>query len=112
MVLLDEHGLLLCDEDHQPGEQLRQALIQQGVACTYADEHTLYRHTGSGGIFIAVLTLPKFHTINLTAKELTMFRMVHRVATETFTIRDIGCQLARVYMDDCSFTVPLEVLSA
>lgn len=110
MILLDEHLTLVHDEDQEPSQGIRDSLCKCNMTCAYAGESVLYRFNDKGDLFIAFLSSPKFHSIHIRHWELQLFKRERRLATDKFVVRDVGCANSKVYLDDCSFTVPTELL--
>lgn len=110
MILLDEHQSVVHDEETEPSGAIKASLLKCNVMCAYADESLLYRFNNKGDLFLVSLSRPKFHTAHLSAWDLANFKKEHRVATEKFVVRDIGCGRSCVYLDAYSFYVPTELL--
>lgn len=110
MILLDEHYQVVHDEDTTPSEKLVESLHLCNFQYAYADENTLYRFNTRGDLYIVSLMKPKFQSVAFKVGELEEFRAHKKVATEKYVARDVGCELTRLYLDDCSFTVPTELL--
>lgn len=110
LILLDENLKLVHDESEEPSETIREALIKCRVMCVYADTNTLYRFTDKGELFLYSLSKPKFHSAVLNRWDLEVFKRERRLATESLVVRDLGCEKSQIYMDNCSFAVPTELL--
>ena len=110
MILLDENLKIVHDEVNEPGEKIRQSLIQCNAMCAYLGENILYRFNDRGDLFLVFLSKPKFHSVHLGRWDREVFRRERRLASDTMVVRDIGCEQSRIYLDDYSFVVPTELL--
>lgn len=110
MILLDENLKIIHDGTEQPSEGIRKSLIQNNAVCFYAGEDTLYHFCADGSLALYFIAKPKFRAVTLSPYDLAFFRKERRVATAAAVVRDIGCERSMVYLEDCSFSVPTELL--
>ena len=110
MILLDENLEIVHDEAEPPSDAIRESLIRSNAVCSYARKDILYRFCSNGSLSLYSLSDAKIRTVTLSAYDLAFFRKERRVATGTAIVRDIGCEQSRVYMEDCSFCIPTELL--
>lgn len=110
MILLDENLKIVHDEEEAPSEKIRESLIRNNATCFYASEDVLYHFCSNGSLSIYSLADTKIHAVTLSPYDLDFFRKERRVATGAAVVRDIGCEQSRVYLEDCSFSIPTELL--
>ena len=109
MIILTERGTVVHDTPHYDAVSIEQVKAQ-GKVYKYCGDDILYRFDFATGLTIYKLTKPKFHVVHLSNEDLEAFKRQKRISTSDAVVRDIGCELACVYLDDYSFTVPTSLL--
>ena len=110
MILLDENQQIIHDEDTDPNEGIKKALISQNAMCFHANDDVLFHFYPDGSLSLYSLSKPKFKTVMLSRLDLDFFCKEGRVATKDAVVRDVGCERSMVYMEEHSFYVPTELL--